>query len=230
MNCWPGARAGFPTGGLLCEAPETIAEAYRTGRGSFRLRARWEKEELTRGQWQIVVTEIPYQVSKSRLIEKTATLLEEKKLFLLGDIQDESAEDVRIVLTPRARTVDPKTMMEQLFKLTDLESRVGINMNALDGEGSPHVMSLKDLLRIFLDHRQEVLLRRSRFRLAAIAHRLEILAGYMIVYLNLDEVIRIVREEDNPKAALMATFDIERNPGGRHPQHASALSASLGRA
>ena len=220
----------FPTGGLLCEAPETIAEAYRTGRGSFRLRARWEKEELTRGQWQIIVTEIPYQVSKSRLIEKTATLLEEKKLFLLGDIQDESAEDVRIVLTPRARTVDPKTMMEQLFKLTDLESRVGINMNALDGEGSPRVMSLKDLLRIFLDHRQEVLLRRSRFRLAAIAHRLEILAGYMIVYLNLDEVIRIVREEDNPKAALMATFDIERNPGGRHPQHASALSASLGRA
>ncbi len=198
----------FPTGGLLCEAPETIAEAYRTGRGSFRLRARWEKEELTRGQWQIIVTEIPYQVSKSRLIEKTATLLEEKKLFLLGDIQDESAEDVRIVLTPRARNVDPKTMMEQLFKLTDLESRVGINMNALDGEGSPRVMSLRDLLRIFLDHRQEVLLRRSRFRLAAIAHRLEILAGYMIVYLNLDEVIRIVREEDNPKAALMATFDL----------------------
>ena len=198
----------FPTGGLLCEAPETIAEAYRTGRGSFRLRARWEKEELTRGQWQIVVTEIPYQVSKSRLIEKTATLLEEKKLFLLGDIQDESAEDGRIGLTPRARTVDPKTMMEQLFKLTDLESRVGINMNALDGEGSPHVMSLKDLLRIFLDHRQEVLLRRSRFRLAAITHRLEILAGYMIVYLNLDEVIRIVREEDNPKAALMATFTL----------------------
>jgi topoisomerase IV subunit A len=198
----------FPTGGLLCEAPETIAEAYRTGRCSFRLRARWEKEELTRGQWQIIVTEIPYQVSKSRLIEKAATLLEEKKLFLLGDIQDESAEDVRIVLTPRARNVDPKTMMEQLFKLTDLESRVGINMNALDGEGSPRVMSLRDLLRIFLDHRQEVLLRRSRFRLAAIAHRLEILAGYMIVYLNLDEVIRIVREEDNPKAALMATFDL----------------------
>ena len=198
----------FPTGGLLCEAPETIAEAYRTGRGSFRLRARWEKEELPRGQWQIIVTEIPYLVSKSRLIEKTATLLEEKKLFLLGDIQDESAEDVRIVLTPRARTVDPKTMMEQLFKLTDLESRVGINMNALDGEGSPRVMSLKDLLRIFLDHRQEVLLRRSRFRLAAIAHRLEILAGYMIVYLNLDEVIRIVREEDNPRASLMATFEL----------------------
>jgi len=198
----------FPTGGLLCEAPQTIAEAYRTGRGSFRLRARWEKEELPRGQWQIIVTEIPYQVSKSRLIEKTATLLEEKKLFLLGDIQDESAEDVRIVLTPRARTVDPKTMMEQLFKLTDLESRVGINMNALDGEGSPRVMSLKDLLRIFLDHRQEVLLRRSRFRLAAIAHRLEILAGYMIVYLNLDEVIRIVREEDNPRASLMATFEL----------------------
>jgi len=200
----------FPTGGLLCEAPQTIAEAYRTGRGSFRLRARWEKEELPRGQWQIIVTEIPYQVSKSRLIEKTATLLEEKKLFLLGDIQDESAEDVRIVLTPRARTVDPKTMMEQLFKLTDLESRVGINMNALDGEGSPRVMSLKDLLRIFLDHRQEVLLRRSRFRLAAIAHRLEILAGYMIVYLNLDEVIRIVREEDNPRASLMATFELNK--------------------
>ncbi len=198
----------FPTGGLLCEAPETIAEAYRTGRGSFRLRARWEKEELTRGQWQIIVTEIPYQVSKSRLIEKTATLLEEKKLFLLGDIQDESAEDVRIVLTPRARTVDAKIMMEQLFKLTDLESRVGININALDSEGSPRVMSLKDSLRIFLDHRQEVLLRRSRFRLAAIVHRLEILAGYMIVYLNLDEVIRIVREADNPKESLMATFDL----------------------
>jgi topoisomerase-4 subunit A len=198
----------FPTGGLICETPETIAEAYRTGRGSLRLRARWEKEELTRGQWQIIVTEIPYQVSKSRLIEKTATLLEEKKLFLLGDIQDESAEDVRIVLTPRTRTVEPKAMMEQLFRLTDLETRVGINMNALDGEGSPRVMSLKDLLRIFLDHRQEVLLRRSRFRLAAIARRLEILAGYMIVYLNLDEVIRIVREEDDPKGQLILTFDL----------------------
>lgn len=198
----------FPTGGLLCEAPETITEAYRTGRGSLRLRARWEKEDLPRGQWQIVVTEIPYQVSKSRLIEKTATLLEEKKLFLLGDIQDESAEDLRIVLTPRARTVEPKAMMEQLFKLTDLESRVGINLNALDAEGSPRVMSLKDLLRIFLDHRQEVLLRRSRFRLAAIARRLEILAGYMVVYLNLDEVIRIVREEDDPKGQMILTFDL----------------------
>ncbi|MEQ9125447.1 MAG: DNA gyrase subunit A, partial [Alphaproteobacteria bacterium] len=154
----------FPTGGVICEAPEAIAEAYRTGRGALRLRSRWEKEELARGQWRVVVTEIPYQVSKSRLIEKTAQLLEDKKLFLLGDIQDESAEDVRIVLTPRSRTVDPKAMMEQLFRLTDFEARVSINMNALDAEGSPRVMSLKELLEIFLTHRRDVLLRRSHFR------------------------------------------------------------------
>ncbi|MGZ0190340.1 MAG: DNA gyrase subunit A, partial [Alphaproteobacteria bacterium] len=198
----------FPTGGILCEAPETIAEAYRTGRGSLRLRARWEVEELTRGQWRVIVTEVPYQVSKSRLIEKTAGLLEDKRLFLLADIQDESAEDVRIVLTPRTRSVEPKQMMEQLFRLSDFETRVSINLNALDAEGAPRVMSLKELLEIFLDHRQEVLLRRSRHRLAAIERRLEMLAGYMVVYLNLDEVIRIVREEDHPKTELMRTFDL----------------------
>ena len=198
----------FPTGGIITEAPETIREAYRTGRGSLRLRARWEKEDLPRGQWRIIVTEIPYQVSKSRLIEKTANLLEDKRLFLLGDIQDESAEDVRIVLTPRNRSVDPKAMMEQLFRLSDFEARVSINLNALDGDGAPKVMSLKELLEIFLAHRREVLLRRSRHRLAAIARRLEILSGYMVVYLNLDEVIRIVREEDDPKAELISTFDL----------------------
>ncbi len=198
----------FPTGGVLCEAPETIAVAYRTGRGSLRLRARWEKEELTRGQWRVIVTEIPYQVSKSRLIEKTAQLLEDKRLFLLADIQDESAEDVRIVLTPRTRAIDPKQMMEQLFRLADFETRVSINLNALDADGAPRVMSLKELLEIFLDHRQDVLLRRSRHRLAAIARRLEILSGYMIVYLNLDEVIRIVREEDDPKGELIRAFTL----------------------
>ncbi len=198
----------FPTGGILCEAPETIRDAYRTGRGALRLRARWEKEDLARGQWQIVVTEIPYQVSKSRLIEKTAQLLEEKKAFLLGDIQDESAEDVRIVLTPRSRSVDPKQMMEQLFKLSEFETRISINLNALDGEGSPRVMNLRELLEIFLAHRREVLLRRSRHRLGTIARRLEILKGYMIVYLNLDEVIRIVREEDDPKGTLIRTFNL----------------------
>ncbi len=198
----------FPTGGVICEAPDVIAEAYRTGRGALRLRARWELEEMTRGQWRAVVTEIPYQVSKSRLIEKTAQLLEDKKLFLLADIQDESAEDVRIVLTPRSRAVDPKAMMEQLFRLTEFETRVSINLNALDADGSPRVMSLKELLEIFLDHRREVLVRRSRFRLAQIARRLETLAGYMVVYLNLDEVIRIIREEDDPKAELIRTFTL----------------------
>ncbi len=198
----------FPTGGILCESPEVVREAYRTGRGAVRLRARWEKEDLPRGQWQIVVTEIPYQVSKSRLIEKTAQLLEEKKVFLLGDIQDESAEDVRIVLTPKSRSVDPRQMMEQLFKLTEFETRISINLNALDGEGSPRVMDLRELLEIFLTHRREVLLRRSQHRLNAIARRLEILKGYMVVYLNLDEVIRIVREEDDPKSKLIETFNL----------------------
>lgn len=198
----------FPTGGVIAEAPETIAEAYRTGRGAVRLRARATRENLPRGQWQMIVTEIPYQVSKSRLIEKTAQLLEDKKLFLLGDIQDESAEDVRIVLTPKSRTVSPDEMMEQLYRLTEFETRVSINLNALDADGAPRVMSIKELLTIFLDHRRDVLLRRSRHRLDAIARRLDILSGYMVVYLNLDEVIRIVREEDDPKAELIATFDL----------------------
>lgn len=198
----------FPTGGLLTEAPETIAAAYLTGRGAMRLRSRWEKEELQRGQWRIVVTEIPYQVSKSRLIEKTAQLLEDKKLFLLADIQDESADDVRIVLTPRNRAIGERELMEQLFRLTDFETRVSVNMNALDADGAPRVMSLKELLEIFLAHRRNVLVRRTRHRLAAIARRLEILSGYMVVYLNLDEVIRIVREEDDPKAALIQTFTL----------------------
>jgi len=198
----------FPTGGLLAESREAILEAYTTGRGSFRLRARWEVEKLSHGLYQIVVTEIPYQVQKAKVIEKIADLLNARKLPLLADIRDESAEDVRVVLEPKNRTVDPDLLMEHLFKQTDLEIRFGLNMNVLDGKGVPRVMSLKDVLREFLDHRHEVLIRRSNHRLDKIAHRLEVLEGYLKAYLNLDEVIRIIREEDEPKSALMAAFDL----------------------
>ncbi len=198
----------FPTGGVLVEDPRQIAEAYATGRGGFRLRARWEREELGRGQYQVVVTEIPYQVQKARLIERIAELLQAKKLALLADVRDESAEDVRIVLEPRSRTVEPGLLMEMLFRQTELETRIGLNMNMLDAAGVPRVMNLKQVLRAFLDHRRAVLLRRTAHRLDAIARRLDVLGGYLVAYLNLDEVIRIVREEDEPRPALMAAFGI----------------------
>ncbi|MGD9802708.1 MAG: DNA topoisomerase IV subunit A [Hyphomicrobiaceae bacterium] len=198
----------FPTGGVLVEPKENMVEAYRTGRGSFRLRAKWHREETGRGGYQIIVTEIPYQVRKSALVEKIAELIQEKKLPLLGDMRDESAEDVRLVLEPRARTVDPTVLMESLFKLTDLEIRFGLNMNVLTAGQIPAVLGLKEVMQLWLEHRQEVLIRRTEYRLQKIAHRLEVLAGYLIAYLNIDEVIRIVRFEDQPKAKLMSTFGL----------------------
>ena len=198
----------FPTGGLLIEPKSSIIEAYRTGRGGFRLRARWQKEPHKHGQYQIVVTEIPYQVQKARVIEKIATLLENRNLALLADIRDESAETLRIVLEPKSRTVEPETLMESLFRLTDLEVRISLNLNVLDAHKVPRVMGLREALQAFLDHRLEILLRRTRHRLKTIARRLETLAGYLIVYLNLDEVIRIIRERDNPKAVLMKRFEL----------------------
>ncbi|QTL02385.1 DNA topoisomerase IV subunit A [Aquabacter sp. L1I39] len=198
----------FPTGGVLVEDPIGVAEAYATGRGSFRVRARWEREETGRGTYLVVVTEIPYGVPKSRLVEKIAELLTDKKLPLLADVRDESAEDIRLVLEPRARNVDPEVLMESLFKLTELEARIPLNMNVLVRGQIPKVLSLADALREWLAHRRDVLLRRSRHRLGEIAHRLEVLAGYLVAYLNLDEVIRIIREEDEPKAELMRTFSL----------------------
>jgi topoisomerase-4 subunit A len=198
----------FPTGGLLVESPESMREAYATGRGGFRLRAQWNVEPLKNGTWQVVVTEIPYQVQKSRLIEQIAALMEEKKLPLLGDVRDESTDIVRLVLEPKARSVDAKMLMETLFRHTQLETRFPLNMNVLDANRTPRVMGLREVLRCWLDHRHVVLVRRSEHRLAAIARRLEILDGYLIVYLNLNEVIRIVREEDKPKEALMAAFGL----------------------
>ncbi|MFV3073183.1 DNA topoisomerase IV subunit A [Niveispirillum fermenti] len=198
----------FPTGGILVESRANIIEAYRTGRGAFRLRARWMKEPLGQGTWQVVVTEIPYQVQKSRLVEKIAELLSERKLPLLEDVRDESAEDIRLVLVPKSRNVDPAVMMEQLFRNTDLEIRFSLNMNVLDGGTIPRVMTLHEVLRAFLAHRQDVLIRRSRHRLGEIEHRLEVLGGYLVAYLNLDEVIRIIREEDEPKKELMRSFHL----------------------
>ena len=198
----------FPTGGVLVESPEAILNAYETGRGGFRLRAKWEVEPLKNGTWQIVVTEIPYQVAKSRLIEQIAELLEQKKLPLLADVRDESTDVVRVVLEPKTRAVDPAMLMETLFRATPLESRIPLNMNVLAADRTPRVMGLKEVLRHWLDHREVVLVRRSQHRLAAIERRLEILDGYLAVYLNLDEVIRIVREEDHPKEALIRTFSL----------------------
>ncbi len=196
----------FPTGGVLVEPRDSILEAYRTGRGGFRLRARWEREETGRGGYQIVVTEIPYQVQKAKLVEKIAELLTEKKLPLLGDVRDECAEAVRLVLEPKSRTVDPVLLMESLFRLTELEVRFGLNMNVLSAGQIPNVLSLRDVLKQWLEHRFEVLVRRSEYRLKKIEHRLEVLDGYLIAYLNIDEVIRIVRFEDDPKATLIARF------------------------
>jgi topoisomerase-4 subunit A len=206
INLMPGPD--FPTGGILSETRETIVEAYRTGRGSLRVRARYEVEKLKGGGWQIVITEIPYQVAKSKLIEKIAELLQEKKLPFLDDIQDESAADVRVVLTPKSRNVEPEHLMEQMFRLTDLEIRFGLNMNVLGADQVPRVMSLPEVLRAYLDHRREVLQRRSKHRLAEIERRLEILEGYLIVYLNIDAVIRIIRTEDDPKAVMMKKWKL----------------------
>ncbi|MEM8749770.1 MAG: DNA topoisomerase IV subunit A [Pseudomonadota bacterium] len=198
----------FPTGGVIVEPRENILEAYKTGKGGFRTRARWEQEDTGRGTWQIVVTEIPYQVQKSKLIEKTAELLLARKLPLLADIRDESAEDIRLVLEPKSRSVDPNILMEQLFRLTDLETRFPLNMNVLSHGKVPKIMSIRDVLREWLDHRKDVLQRRSRHRLAQIEKRLEILGGYLIAFLNIDEVIRIIRTEDKPKQALIDRFEI----------------------
>ncbi|SHF20360.1 DNA topoisomerase IV subunit A [Loktanella atrilutea] len=194
----------FPTGGVIVEKPASIAETYRTGRGSIRLRARYEVEDLGRGQWQVVVTEIPYQVPKSRLIEKLAEIVNTKKVPLLADVRDESADDVRIVLEPRAKTVDPEVMMGMLFRNSDLEIRFSVNLNVLIDGLTPKVCSVKEVLRAFLDHRRDVLLRRSQFRLEKIDHRLEVLEGFIIAFLNLDRVIDIIRYDDDPKRALMA--------------------------
>lgn len=198
----------FPTGGIIVETRASMAETYRTGRGAFRTRARWVKEDLERGAWQVVVTEIPYMVSKGRLIEKIAELLNDKKLPLVADLRDESAEDIRIVIEPRARNVDPNLMMESLFRLSELEARISMNMNVLTGGLVPRVLGLNEALRAWLDHRREVLQRRSRFRLGQIDKRLEILRGLLIVYLDLDRVIKIIREEDEPKIELMKVFDL----------------------
>jgi len=201
----------FPTGGVIVEPRENILDAYKTGRGGFRLRARWDVEELGRGTWQIVVTEIPYQVQKSKLVEKIAELITSKKLPILDDVRDESAEDIRLVLTPKSRTIEPEALMEQLFRLSDLENRISLNMNVLDGHHIPRVMNLREVLQAFLDHRQDVLQRKTRFRLDKIAQRLEILEGYLIAYLNLDEVIRIIREEDEPKREMIKRFKLTDN-------------------
>ncbi|HEX6860472.1 MAG TPA: DNA topoisomerase IV subunit A [Caulobacteraceae bacterium] len=198
----------FPTGGIIVEPQASLLETYETGRGGVRHRARWTKEDTGRGTYQIVVTEIPYQVKKADLVEQLADLIESKRAPLLGDVRDESAEDVRLVLEPKSRNIEPELLMESLFKLSALEARFPVNMNVLDARGTPGVMGLKGCLQAFLDHRREVLVRRARFRLGKIEARLHILAGLLIAFLNLDEVIRIVRYEDEPKARLIAAFEL----------------------
>ncbi len=198
----------FPTGGIMIEEKASLLQAYETGRGGFRVRAKWEVEKGRMGVWSIVVTEIPYQVQKARLIEQIAQLLEDKKLPLLGDVRDESTETVRLVFEPKTRGVEPEVLMETLFRATALESRFPLNMNVLTADRTPRVLGLREVIRQWLDHRHEVLERRSRHRLAAIEKRLEILDGFIKVYLNLDEVIRIIRFEDEPKPTLMRTFEL----------------------
>lgn len=198
----------FPTGGIIIEPHGAIVEAYRTGRGGFKVRAKWQREELGRGGYQIVITEIPYQVQKSKLIEKIAELMMARRLPLVGDIRDESAEDIRLVIEPKSRTVDDVLMMESLFKISDLENRISLNMNVLSGGQIPGVLNLREVLREWLDHRRQVLVRRSEYRMRKIDLRLEILAGFLVAFLNLDEVIRIIRYEDEPKKQLMVTFSI----------------------
>ena len=198
----------FPTGGVIVDPREAIAEAYTTGRGSFRVRARWHKEDTGRGTYLIVITEIPWLVQKGRLVEKIAELLNEKKLPLVADVRDESAEDIRLVIEPRARTVDAELLMESLFKLTELESRIPLNMNVLVKGRIPKVVGLAEALTEWLAHRRDVLVRRSNFRLRQIEHRLEVLGGYLVAYLNLDKVIKIIRNEDEPKPVLIKTFKL----------------------
>ena len=198
----------LPTGGVIVEPREEIVKAYKTGRGSFRLRAKWKQENTGRGTYQIIVTEIPYQIPKARLIARIAELLLQKKLPLLADVRDESTEEVRLVLEPKSRSVDPLLLMESLFKLTELETRVPLNMNVLSRGQVPNVLGLRQVLREWLDHRQAVLVRRSKFRLAKIDHRLEVLDGYLIVYLNIDRVIKIIREKDEPKPALIKALKL----------------------
>ena len=198
----------FPTGGVLVEPAETMRATYSSGKGGFRLRAKWEVEREKGGSWQIIVTDIPYQVQKSRLIEKMAEMLQDRKLPMLADIRDESAEDIRLVLEPKSRRLDPEVVMESLFRLTELETRISMNLNVLDASGKPSVMGLKEALQAWLNHRREVLVRRSQHRLDKIAKRLEILEGYLVVFLNIDEVIAIIRESDNPRDQLMARFSL----------------------
>jgi topoisomerase-4 subunit A len=198
----------LPVGGVIVDPPSAIAEAYTTGRGSFRVRARWEKEDTGRGTYVVVVTQIPWLVQKSRLVEKLAELLNEKKLPLVADVRDESAEDIRLVIEPRSRSVDPELLMESLFKLTELETRVPLNMNVLVKGRIPMVIGLAEALREWLDHRRDVLLRRSKYRLDQIEHRLVVLGGYLVAYLNLDKVIKIIRSKDEPKPVLMKTFKL----------------------
>ncbi|MEP6019905.1 MAG: DNA topoisomerase IV subunit A [Paracoccaceae bacterium] len=201
LNFVPGPD--FPTGGIIVEPPESIAQAYRTGRGGFRLRCRYEVEDLGRGQWQIVVTEIPYQVQKSKLIEKIAELIQNKKIPILADVRDESADDIRLVLEPRSKNVTPEVLMGMLYRSSDLEVRISLNMNVLIDGVTPKVCSMKEVLRAFLDFRREVLIRRSQHRMEKIDRRLEILEGLIVAFLNLDRVIDIIRYDDDPKAALM---------------------------
>jgi len=196
----------FPTGGIVVDSKESITEAYVTGRGSFRVRAKWQQEEGARGTWVIVITEIPWLVQKSRLVEKIAELLNEKKLPLVGDVRDESAEDVRLVIEPKSRAVDPELLMESLFRLTELESRIPLNLNVLMKGRIPKVVGLAECLREWLDHLRDVLIRRSNYRKEQIEHRLEVLGGYLIAYLNLDKVIKIIRTEDERKPALIKAF------------------------
>src|SRR5246500_2038098 len=198
----------FPTGGIIVDSKESIAEAYVTGKGSFRVRAKWTQEEGARGTWVVVITEIPWLVQKSRLVEKIAELLNEKKLPLVGDVRDESAEDIRLVIEPKSRSVDPALMMESLFRLTELESKIPVNINVLVKGRVPKVLGLAESLREWLDHLRDVLLRRTNYRKTQIENRLEVLGGYLIAYLNLDKVIKIIRTEDEPKPVLIKTFKL----------------------
>src|SRR5476649_1747685 len=198
----------FPTGGIIVDSKESITEAYMTGRGSFRTRAKWSQEEGARGTWVVVITEIPWLVQKSRLVEKIAELLNEKKLPLVGDVRDESAEDIRLVIEPKSRAVDPELLMESLFRLTELESRISLNLNVLVKGRIPKVLGLAECLREWLDHLRDVLLRRSNYRKEQIEHRLEVLGVYLIAYLNIDKVIKIIRTEDEPKPALIKAFKL----------------------
>ena len=201
----------FPTGGTLVEEKAAIIESYTKGRGSFRLRARWEKEELKNGNWHIVVTEIPYQVQKAKLIEDIANLITNKKISTLDDVRDESAEDIRLIIVPKTKNIEPALLMEQLFRNSDLETRFGLNMNVLEEGRSPRVLNIKEVLQSYLDHRQVVLVRRTKNRLGIVDHRIEMLAGYLIAYLNIDKVIKIIRTEDEPKPVLIKAFKLTEN-------------------